>query len=119
MATMPFGRYRGQPLSALPLDYLEWLLGVASSPWLRDALVAEHRARTGQRASSSHGAGREQDRGARAGASSPSDFREVVERSRRELARKYHPDVGGGGAEVMKGINLLADHLLGRNGKRR
>jgi hypothetical protein len=26
LAALPFGRHRGQPLSAVPADYLEWLL---------------------------------------------------------------------------------------------
>ena len=55
----------------------------------------------------------------RAGASSSSsELRDLVERSRRELARMHHPDVGGNN-EVMQGINCLPIHLLGRNGRGR
>lgn len=93
-------------MSELPLDYLEWACGVATAPWLREALLAEHQARMNQQSSStSSQAG---DR------SSAPDLRELVERSRRELARQHHPDHGGDG-QIMRGINALADYLLGKN----
>jgi Putative quorum-sensing-regulated virulence factor len=51
--TMPFGKYRGQPLSQIPLDYLFWCLDKASvlerNPYLRTSIelyvesMASHR----------------------------------------------------------------------------
>ena len=35
-ARMPFGKYKGQPLSDCPTDYLDWLLG---QDWLRRELA--------------------------------------------------------------------------------
>ncbi len=36
-ASLPFGKHRGQPLSAVPVSYLRWLAGTADNldPWLR------------------------------------------------------------------------------------
>ena len=113
MPEMPFGRHKGKPLAELPDDYLTWSLRVTTSPSLRDALLAEQRARR-CRSASSNGDGPRKS----VDSSSPPALRELVERSRRELARQHHPDMGGS-TEVMKGINLLADRLLNRNGRSR
>ena len=119
--SMPFGKYRGQLLSELPLDYLEWVLRIATASWLREAVLAEHRARTQSSSSSSHGGDGHEDGGhhhqhdPRAETSSAPDLHELVARTRRRLATKYHPDAGGGNADLMKGVNLMADALLGRN----
>jgi len=36
--TMPFGKYKGEPIEDLPVDYIEWCLGECD---LRPALQAE------------------------------------------------------------------------------
>lgn len=39
-------------------------------------------------------------------------FKDVVNRQRRHLAKKYHPDKNGGNAKRMQDINNLIDVLL-------
>jgi uncharacterized protein (DUF3820 family) len=43
--TMPFGRYKHQPLTEVPFDYLIWLLGLYDrgelAEWLRNEIHAE------------------------------------------------------------------------------
>ena len=42
MIEMPFGKYRGRPLSEVPTDYLKWLLRLSNlSDDLREAVRAE------------------------------------------------------------------------------
>jgi hypothetical protein len=103
---MPFGPYRGKELASLPNDYLAWALRAVREEGLRHALLAEYNARI---RSASAGNGHEPSGGA---STAPGLSRELVERGRRELARKYHPDIGGNNGEPMKGVNLLADWLL-------
>jgi hypothetical protein len=40
---MPFGKYRGEPLSEIPADYLRWVLREvdALEPWLGEGIRAE------------------------------------------------------------------------------
>ena len=38
---MPFGKFRGEPLEELPLDYLQWLGSIALRAPLRGAVEAE------------------------------------------------------------------------------
>lgn len=45
--TMPFGKYKGQSLLAVPENYLTWLSGQGLHGWLRDAVEAELRSRRG------------------------------------------------------------------------
>jgi hypothetical protein len=103
---MPFGPYRGKELASLPTDYLAWALRAVPEEGLRHALRAEYKARI--RRARQHRNGHEPSGGA---STAPGLSRELVERGRRELARKYHPDVGGNNGELMKGVNLLADWL--------
>ena len=38
---MPFGKYRGEEIEAIPTSYLRWLAGLDLRPPLRDAVFAE------------------------------------------------------------------------------
>ena len=95
---MPFGQYRGQPLSALPDEYFEWLLSIELREPLRSAVIAEVESRNGQPQS------QQQIR-------PPIPvLLEIVAEGRRSLARQCHPDVGGD-LEKMKHVNVTADFL--------
>ena len=105
---MPFGRHRGEPLSALPDSYLWWLASLPNlRPPLRGAVLAE----IGRRVA-----------GAYAGPAEGAPSREVVEElvgaGFRALTRKYHPDVGGE-TRRMQQVNAAADWLRRIAGVRR
>ena len=75
---MTFGKYAGQPLSAVPLDYIEWLIDDGEK---RVALfTAEVKRREAQEA-----------------ATLPMT-EALVEAGYKALAQKYHPDKGGDAA---------------------
>ena len=40
------------------------------------------------------------------------EFRQAIKARRKQLAKKYHPDVNGGSAERMKQINAVCDAML-------
>lgn len=48
-ARIPFGKHKGQPISAVPTGYLKWALreGVFRAPWLHASAVAELKVRQG------------------------------------------------------------------------
>jgi hypothetical protein len=84
---MPFGKYRGLPLSEIPDCYLRWLSTIDLSGWLAEAVQAELDVRMGlppRRAG-----------GEDAGADVRSMAAEIVERGYRAAARVHHPDLGG------------------------
>ena len=91
---MPFGKYRGRPLSELPDDYLFWLLSLDNlrQP-LRLAVEAERdcRARAVQQLAS------------------PA-LKEILQAGYRTLARKYHPDHGGDVVKMQQ-INAAMDEI--------
>jgi hypothetical protein len=97
---MPFGRYKGHEIEALPDSYLEWLqtIAIAATP-LRAAVEAEWRRRCA----------------ASARRSLPADLMPIAESlvslGLRELTRRHHPDLAGGSTTVMQQVNLVADWL--------
>uniref|UniRef100_A0A7C4QKX3 J domain-containing protein n=1 Tax=Schlesneria paludicola TaxID=360056 RepID=A0A7C4QKX3_9PLAN len=97
---MPFGKYRGQPLSEIPQHYLEWLLrSVDLRPSLEAAVIAELNQRYKP-------------------PPPPIDLKAVTKAWYRQLTLKYHPDRGGSNA-AMAAINDAYDvlrELLARNG---
>ncbi len=98
---MPFGKYRGQPLSELPGPYFEWLLTIDLRPPLSDAVweELERRKQTGLTCPDSS-------------AAIPADLApaltEMVNRGYKAAAREHHPDVGGDG-EFMRVLNAAKD----------
>jgi hypothetical protein len=138
MATMPFGKHKGEPLSEIPDDYLEWLLSgeITLRPWLREAITTERIRRIlngrGSSNQQSHANGNgsnwrdswdeftrrygEERQAPRSGARRlPAGVTreaalQIVEEGRRSAAKKVHPDVGGNG-EDMKAINVTHDWL--------
>jgi len=88
---LPFGKYRGWPLSEVPMTYLAWLLESARLTWeLREAITREIAARLDLPALP------EANRGAEA---LPPELRpwasEIVESGFKAAARRHHPDIGG------------------------
>ena len=76
--TMPFGKYKGQPLCDLPQDYLDWLTTIELHGLLRAAVKVE----VDRRLHTTH-------------ACPPAIAEELIAAGTRHLAKQYHPDVGG------------------------
>jgi hypothetical protein len=93
MISMPFGRYRGQPLEKLPEPYLQWLLTLDLREPLRRAVYAEHERRTFSQESHK--------------IINPGIIDELVGAGLRTLSKKYHPDCGGD-HERMAAVNAAA-----------
>lgn len=102
---MPFGQFRGQPITKLPPSYLLWLLdnihgqpSLLAKVWtvLADYLEG-HDAATG----TIHG-----------GQTPPcsQNYEAIIRAWHREQSLKHHPDHGGN-IEVMTALNHLADSL--------
>jgi len=103
-ATMPFGKFKGQLVAALPDEYLDWLITIELRPPLLGAVRDEYHRRFGK--------GLEPRSIRFAVPAADADLlTELVEAGRRGLARKYHPDTGGDPL-VMTHVNMLADGLL-------
>lgn len=103
---MPFGRHKGQPLSALPDDYLDWLASLDLRPPLRRAVEAEQARRA---ARDNAGAGRS----TAAAITDPVVARaasRIVQAGYRTAAMEAHPDRGGDTA-TMQAINRAAELL--------
>jgi hypothetical protein len=101
---MPFGRWKGVPVTDLPDDYLQWLVDeVDMQPWLDRAVRAEYASRQGTQAHTPliHRLP--------VGASIEMALR-LVDAGRRALARAHHPDAGGD-HETMTTVNTSADWL--------
>ncbi len=89
---MPFGQYKGQPLSTIPDEYLEWLTTIELREPLASAVYAEIAARRDP--------------------SKPDLMlaKAIINLGYRKLATEKHPDVGGTEDE-MKSLNSTADWL--------
>ena len=100
---MPFGRYKGYELDALPHDYLGWLIGL---PDLRRLLRAAVEAEADRRRAETNMTGTltRFNHEERVVAS------ELIAAGRRVLAQKYHPDRGGD-MRTMQRVNHTADVL--------
>lgn len=93
---MPFGKFKGWLVSALPGDYLDWLVNIKLSPWLRRAVETEleHRG----------------DYDRPQPAVDLMDLPTLIRQWHREMAMKFHPDRDGSN-EAMQAINHAHDRL--------
>jgi len=101
--TFPFGKYRGQPLAAIPKEYLLWAVRIAHQP-LRGRIEAELMARDDARA---HEYYRTQRTGTRPNGRL---VRTIIERGYRAAAKELHPDLGGN-HEGMVALNQAREWL--------
>ena len=113
---MPFGKHKGTPVTNLPIDYLDWVLGwmdSEDSDWMShsrtrlfDELDNEYlRRKTGQRPTTKAAAKRFDV--------SPESRRllpEFIKEGYRAMALKHHPDKGGSDA-AMIALKELKDAL--------
>lgn len=100
---MPWGKFKGVPLSRIESSYLVWCLDKADhlGPRLRAAIMAELGSRFAPTSSSAVRRGRCPD---------PALAADIVATGWRALVKKHHPDVGGDTA-VMQRLNATADWL--------
>jgi len=109
ISTMPFGKYRGEAISDLPGDYLNWLTSIDLREPLRSAVLAE--------ATRRHAG----DRPARTLARpcpAPDVAYELVGAGLRSLSMRHHPDVGGTHEEMTK-VTAVVEWLRAVIGLRR
>jgi len=92
MSTMPFGRYRGQLLSLLSHEYLQWLRTLDLREPLKTAIAEEWRARRNLA---------KPDR---------ITARALIDAGYRQLAKSAHPDLGGTTA-AMQPVNNTVEWL--------
>ena len=108
MATMPFGKFKGQPIYSLPGWYLKWLLEEAEirNPALLSELQAERQSRAGRQDGFNFGREEQHGNGKRYKETEygrqqtpPAEIREfcvkIVESGYRSQAKVNHPDSGG------------------------
>ena len=113
---MPFGRYKGTDLRALPEEYLRWL---NSLPELREPLQSAVRTELDNRVWADRFRRRGEAQGAQAHpplAGRPQVDRQtaqaIIDTGYRSLAAKAHPDVGGDPADMVR-LNVARDWLRG------
>jgi hypothetical protein len=100
---MPFGKFRGVPLSEVPTSYLRWALeNIALKYGLDGEIRHELRNRAAREAFERS-------------IPMPKGLQitvalKLVEAGRRTLAKAHHPDLGGS-TEAMQTVNQVADAL--------
>jgi hypothetical protein len=116
MATMPFGKHKGQSIDSLPFDYLQYLETIPLlASWLTTAVREEIERR---RARKQHSENKRHSENGHTGhfawhrkACPDCDVaRELIAKGLRALAIQHHPDRGGD-TEKMKRVNVVADWL--------
>jgi hypothetical protein len=110
---MPFGRYRGEPLSRVPLmSYLRWCLRKCDNleEYLRDAIAEEVRRRGPREDRHPGDAGYGAAGGTTGQAGAVVDLQPIIARWYRELCLRWHPDRGGS-TEAMHAVNDAHDRL--------
>jgi hypothetical protein len=113
---MPFGRYKGTDLQALPEEYVRWLNAL---PALREPLRSAVQTELDHRTWADRFRRRWEAQGAQAqgpiSGRPPVDrptAQAIIDTGYRSLAAKAHPDVGGDPADMVR-LNLARDWLRG------
>jgi hypothetical protein len=107
---MPFGKYRGLAVDALPDTYLQWLYDLDD---LREPLRSAVYREWSRRFDGGDDGDRDYHRPTHADDFPDQDaalFRELIEAGYRALALKLHPDQGGS-VEAMQRLNALVAKL--------
>jgi hypothetical protein len=110
MTTMPWGKYRGTCLTAVPLGYLGWLLEECDLTTTFEAKVAAEVARRLRLNLDGTNAERPADRAACAG-SDRERLRQAIDSWHRRETLRWHPDKGGD-TRVAQIINAARDELV-------
>ena len=111
---MPFGKYRGWEIAALPDDYLAWLLTIELYKPLYDAVAGEYQRRLDEYDLSQEGR-TPPPPGLRLRVEEAPLARRMFDAGYRTLARTLHPDHGGD-ADQMRQLNLLSASLRAQLG---
>jgi|SRR5579871_626496 len=113
---MPFGKYRGEPLSEIPTGYLRWVLDTCElrSEDLRDAIEEELESREASRRE----APPRSESGSRNTGTAPpppsiakEELRKILRDWYRSLAARFHHDRGND-QNIMRALNVARDELL-------
>jgi hypothetical protein len=100
---MPWGKFKGEPLTHIPLSYLAHCLeSWELEPELRLAMATEVHRRVRLLCPGCNGHGEVWR------------LREAIEEARRALAVRYHPDRHSGDHALMRAVNEFAAELLQR-----
>lgn len=118
---LPFGKYRGERISEVPIDYLRWCLRkceiLDDYPGLRGAISDEvtRRVNCGQDKQERHERREKREREEQNERTEPALNGQVklqVKSWYREMARKYHPDRTLDDGSSMKVVNDCYERLL-------
>jgi hypothetical protein len=109
---MPFGKWKGRLLTAIPYSYLSWLLREATTidDDLYDAVQAELRRRLVDGDAGDDGGSARGRQGGSAGGGLEARLPDLIQQWYREMALAYHPDRGGS-HEAMKAISRAHERL--------
>lgn len=101
---MPFGRYKGVSLQALPNDYLDWLMTIDLHGWLEAAVEDEWNRRAAPPPQAEPALPPLDNEAAKCA-------EELIRKGFQQAAKVRHPDVGGS-HEAMIELNCAVAWLL-------
>lgn len=105
---MTFGKYRGEHISDVPSDYLQWAFEECDQ--LPRWVLEEIRRELDQRGRRARRTERPPEEPSKPRAHPPVDWSTVITKWHREMSMRFHPDRGGS-VEAMQAINHATDRL--------